>query len=91
MPNVEYLSAVAAYLEDGVFLTSPGNSRDFIRETLERSREYSGLMKKLGGREIEPRLIALDKEGAAEGLEGVDVQKTPEAFVKKILEALEVV
>ena len=89
MPNMEYLSAIAACSSDKIFLTSPGNSRDFIKDTVERAREYVNLMEKLRGSKPELRLITLDREGAAEGVEGIEVTKTPEAFAKKIVEVLE--
>jgi len=89
MPNMEYLSAIAACSSDKIFLASPGNSRDFIKDTVERTREYVNLMEKIRGSKPELRLITLDREGAAEGVEGIEVTKTPEAFAKRIVEVLE--
>lgn len=89
MPNIEYLSAIAAYCGDKVFLTSPGNSKDFIKDTVKRAEEYVNVMKKLRGQEIELKLVALDREGAADGMEGLEVTRNPEAFTKRIVEILE--
>jgi CRISPR-associated protein Csa2 len=86
MPNVEYLSAIASCGEATIFNVSPGNSKDFIRETVERAKEFIGLMRKTG-REPKLNLVSLDKEGATDGLE-IEVTKTPEAFARKILEVI---
>lgn len=86
MPNLEYLSAVAAYSKDATFLTSPGNSKEFIKETVERAGEFISLMEKLRGSKPELKLISLDREDATDGLEGIEVVKTPEAFASKIID-----
>lgn len=88
-PNTEYLSAIAAYSSDKNFLTSPGNKKEFIKDTVERAREYVNLMEKLRGNKIELKLVALDREGVAEGIEDLEVTKNPEAFARKIVEILE--
>jgi len=89
MPNLEYLSAVAACCEGASFLVSPGNDRLFVKETVERAREFVSLMEKIKGARPELKLVSLDREGAAEGLDGVEVVKSPEAFARRIVEILE--
>lgn len=89
MPNIEYLSAIAAYSDDKCFLTSPGNMKEFIKDTVERAKEYVSLMERLKGSKIELDLIALDREGVAEGIDGLEVTKNPEAFARRIVEILE--
>jgi CRISPR-associated protein Csa2 len=89
MPNLEYLSAVAACCEGANFLVSPGNDRSFVKETVERARELVSLMERIKGGRPELKLVSLDKEGAAEGLDGVEVVKNPEAFAKRIVEIID--
>jgi CRISPR-associated protein Csa2 len=85
MPNLEYLSAVAACCEGASFLVSPGNDRAFVKETVERAREFVSLMERIRGSRPELKLVSLDKERAAEGLDGIEVVKNPEAFAKRIV------
>jgi CRISPR-associated protein Csa2 len=89
MPNLEYLSATAACCEGASFLTSPGNGRGFVKETVERAKEFTDLMEKIKGSRLELKLVSLDREGAAEGLDGIEVVKNPEAFARKIVEIIE--
>jgi CRISPR-associated protein Csa2 len=89
MPNLEYLSAVAACCEGVSFLVSPGNDRAFVKETVERAGEFVSLMERIKGGRPELKLVSLDKEGAAEGLDGVEVVKNPEAFAKRIVEIID--
>jgi CRISPR-associated protein Csa2 len=89
MPNLEYLSAVAAYCEGASFLVSPGNDRSFVKETVERAREFVSLMERIKCGRPELKLVSLDKEGAAEGLDGIEVVKNPEAFAKRIVEIID--
>jgi CRISPR-associated protein Csa2 len=89
MPNVEYLSAVAACCKEARFLVSPGNDRLFVKETVERAKEFVSLMERIRGNRPELKLVSLDREGAAEGLEGVEIVKNPEAFARRIVETLE--
>jgi CRISPR-associated protein Csa2 len=89
MPNLEYLSAVAACCEGASFLVSPGNDRAFVKETVERAGEFVSLMERIKGGRPELKLVSLDKEGAAEGLDGIEVVKNPEAFAKRIVEIID--
>jgi len=89
MPNLEYLSAMAACCEGASFLVSPGNDNGFVKETVERAREFADLMEKVKDSKPELKLISLDREGAAEGLDGIEVVKNPEAFARKIVEIIE--
>ena len=88
MPNLEYLSAVAACCEGASFLVSPGNDKAFVKETAERAKEFVSLMERIKGSGPQLKLVSLDREGAAEGLDGIEVVKTPEAFAKRIVEII---
>jgi hypothetical protein len=46
-------------------------------------------MERIKGGRPELKLVSLDKEGAAEGLDGVEVVKNPEAFAKRIVEIID--
>ena len=86
LPNMEPLSAVAAVSKDTLFVVSPGNSRNFIKESLSRMKSYVELMNGLrGDGGVEVSMFAMDKEGAAEEVEGVDVTRTLEEFMKHIV------
>jgi len=92
LPNVEYLSAIAAYSKDVTFIVSPGNSKNFIKDTVDRSKELVGLGEILKKQLKPPKMVILDKEGASDNIETenveVEIVKTPEAFAKKILETI---
>ncbi|MBS7287542.1 MAG: type I-A CRISPR-associated protein Cas7/Csa2 [Candidatus Freyarchaeota archaeon] len=89
LPNVEPLSAVAAVSKNTFFVVSPGNSKEFIRETASRKSSFEALMKELRGEkdEAEVLLFAIDKEKAAEKVEGVDVSGNLEEFVRRVVTA----
>ncbi|MEM1730843.1 MAG: type I-A CRISPR-associated protein Cas7/Csa2 [Ignisphaera sp.] len=89
LPNMEYLSAIATYSNDKGFVTSPGNSRNFIKDTVERANEYIILSRKIRSKEPRIMLIALDREGAADNIENVEVTRNPEAFARRIVEIVE--
>jgi len=88
-PNIKRLSAVAAVSRDSVFVVSSGNSRNYIKETIDRVNAYKDAMKSLTGKDVEIKLIVFDDENA---LNGVDIPdyvvkvNTLEELAKKISE-----
>lgn len=89
MPNMEYLSAIAAYSDIKGFVTSPGNSRNYIKDTVERANEYILLFERIKGKKPKLKLIALDREGAADNIESIEITRNPESFIKRIVETIE--
>lgn len=85
LPNIEPLSAIAAYSPNTSFIVCPGNSKKFIGESVKRAQTFSTIMKKLQNN-VTISTLAFDKEDAAEGVEGVEITKTPEDFVSKLLD-----
>lgn len=69
LPNTELLSAVLAYSENGQFVVSPGNSKDYISLTLKRSNGYLKTLKSLGYDDVKVELIAVDREKATKDVE----------------------
>ncbi|MEM1659270.1 MAG: type I-A CRISPR-associated protein Cas7/Csa2 [Candidatus Jordarchaeales archaeon] len=85
LPNVEPLSAVAAVSKNTFFVVSPGNSKNYIAETAKRKESFQSLTKELrGGNDAEIKLFAMDKEKAAEGVEGIDVSGNLEELARRV-------
>jgi len=67
LPNMEPVSAIACYSPNTYFISSPGNSKQFIAMTIERANKFNETAQKLGFN-TDIRLACFDKEGAAENL-----------------------
>jgi CRISPR-associated protein Csa2 len=83
LPNVEPLSAVAAYSEKSVFIVSPGNFKDFIKTTLKRSQDYQNVISKIGEK-AEIKVICFDREGASKDI-SIKSYDTLEGFIGSVL------
>lgn len=91
LPNLEYLSAVASYSEGVNFVSSPGNSKEFISETYNRSKAIEDLMNnsrlKKGEERVKIEIIAMNREDAPVP-EEIEVLRNQEEFSKKIVELI---
>jgi len=85
LPNTEPLSAVAALSIGTTFIVSPGNSKNFIRDSIERKNHFTSLLEESQTNKAQIRMLAMDRENAAEGIEQIEVARTPEEFMKKII------
>ncbi|MEM0327731.1 MAG: type I-A CRISPR-associated protein Cas7/Csa2 [Thermoproteota archaeon] len=83
LPNVEPLSAVAAYSEKSTFIVSPGNFKNFIKTTQKRSQDYQNAVGKIGEKPV-IKIVCFDREGASEGT-GMEPCNTLESFASNIL------
>jgi CRISPR-associated protein Csa2 len=91
LPNSEPLSAVASFSPTSTFTVSPGNSRNFIKETLTRSSDYKSAMSKLGV-ESEIFMASFDKEGGKEtaNIQTVgSMESLASTLIAKVLESEE--
>lgn len=84
LPNVEPLSAVAAYSNDSVFVVSPGNYLTFIKNTLKRAKDYQNAVSKLN-KKTNIEIICFDREGATQGLD-VKSRDTLESLANAIID-----
>ncbi|MEM3449916.1 MAG: type I-A CRISPR-associated protein Cas7/Csa2 [Nitrososphaerota archaeon] len=86
LPNVEPLSAVAAYSEKSVFIVSPGNFKNFIKTTQKRSQDYQNAISKIDKKPM-IKIICFDKEGASKDT-GIEPCDTLESFASTILDCV---
>jgi CRISPR-associated protein Csa2 len=84
LPNAVPLSAVASFSSTSAFAVSPGNSKDFIKETLLRSKYYRNAMSKLGVNS-EIFLAAFDKEDCPRDTD-IQVSGSLENLVQNLIE-----
>jgi len=84
LPNTEPLSAIASFSPTSMFTVSPGNSKEFVKDTVVRSKDYVNAMNKLGAAPIVD-LVAFDKEGSAKGVE-IKLTSSLEGLVQTIVE-----
>jgi len=62
LPNAEILSAVASVAKPNMFVVSPGNSRDYIRDSYVRAVHFERVARNLGNTKQEVHLISYNKE-----------------------------
>lgn len=62
LPNAEILSAVVSVSKPNLFVVSPGNSSDYIRNSHERAIHFERLTRNLGSTRQDVHLISYDKE-----------------------------
>jgi len=86
LPNIEPVSAVATYSTNSYFISSPGNSKGYISNTLERKDKFIEAAKKLGNQPI-IHVACFDKEKASEGL-SVEKFNTLEALVNWLIHTI---
>jgi CRISPR-associated protein Csa2 len=84
LPNMEPLSAVASFSPISMFTVSSGNSKEFIRDTVARSKDYLNAMKKLGISAVID-IAAFDKESSTKGVD-VRLSSSLESLVDMIIE-----
>jgi len=90
LPNMEPVSAVAAYSRNARFVVSPGNEKGFIARSEERKTAFINTLKQsVGNLNIEPdvKLFAYDREEATKGV-AVTTYPTLEDMLKSMLESL---
>ncbi len=68
LPNTEILSALGSYSPNSSFVVSPGNSKDFIRDSITRCNAYQRALSFIAPK---PKisLVAFDRENSIQGLE----------------------
>lgn len=89
LPNVEVLSAVAAYSREAVFTTSPGNSREYAKQTIVRADGFVSALKRLNYKGEKIDVIVFDKEGVTKDLDKIAVRNVNLATVDTIEKVLD--
>ncbi len=79
LPNMELLSAVAAFTEGGMFIVSPGNSKQYLVDTYNRATSYESTLKRLGA-DVKVDLAYVDREQIEE-VDNAEKKKSIEELV----------
>ncbi|MEM3804437.1 MAG: type I-A CRISPR-associated protein Cas7/Csa2 [Conexivisphaerales archaeon] len=85
LPNMEILSAVADVSKPNLFVVSPGNSRDYIRDSYERAVHFERLARNLGSTKQEVHLVSYIKETAPK-IDEVEQVGSIEELVERLTE-----